>query len=188
MASGGNVFCGKNSRLNVFVEEILVWIGWHGAVRRQITSFGAEDKFVAKDAPGGELLDGRADGTLAALEAVVDRGVDEVDAVLRGGDDCFRVGAVSAGIRLAQISSDADGGDHQIVNLAEVLVRRVVSPFLRVSPRSFERSPVVHDRDRSPLSSVAGVDESASSCSGGASSLAQARNILRYGQPFSRKN
>ena len=188
MTSGGDVLCRENAGLDIFAEEILIWIGRHRIVGRQVAAFGANDEFVALSSVGGKLLQGRANRALAALEAVVDGGIDKVDAVLHRGDDCRRVARISVLIGLAEVGADADRGDNKFAHFAEMLVGRVAAPFFRESPCSVQRGSVGHCGGWSPLLSAAGAGGVVSDCSGGASSLAQARIILRYGQPFSRKN
>ena len=94
MTSSGDVLCRENAGLDIFAEEILIWIGRHRIVGCQVAAFSANDEFVALSSVGGKLLQGRSNRALAALEAVVDGGIDKVDAVLHRGDDCRRVARI----------------------------------------------------------------------------------------------
>ena len=76
VAAGDDVVGTEDARLDVFAVEIIVGIAGHFAVGRQVAALGAEDEFVAGEAALGEFFQRGADVALAALEAVVDRGVD----------------------------------------------------------------------------------------------------------------
>jgi hypothetical protein len=56
------------------------------------------------------MFDGGADATLAALEAVVDGAVDDVDAAFDGAGDAGGVGLIGFVAGRAEIGADADGG------------------------------------------------------------------------------
>ena len=58
MAAGNNFLRRKDARLNVFVKKIFVGIGRHGAIGGQVTAFGANYEFVARNIFLGEQLDG----------------------------------------------------------------------------------------------------------------------------------
>ena len=107
MASGSDVFGGKNSALNVLVEKILIGIGGHFSVGSQIARFGAENKLIARIAFRFQLNKCRANAAFATLKPVIDRRVGDVDSVLDGRDDSSGVGSVSAFVRLAEIGADA---------------------------------------------------------------------------------
>src|SRR5215207_9100874 len=66
------------------------------------------------------MFDGFADGALAPLEAVVGRGVDDVDAEFDGAPDGVGVGAVGLFVRAAEVRADADGGEPEVLLEAEV--------------------------------------------------------------------
>ena len=107
VAAGDEVFRRKDARLDVFAKKIFCRFGGHRAVGSEIAAFGADDEFFAGETLCGELLDGCADAAFAALEAVVDGGVDEVDAVFGGGDDCGGVARVDFWIGLAEVGADS---------------------------------------------------------------------------------
>src|SRR5207248_6261097 len=86
VAPGNDFLRRKDARLNVFVKKIFVGIGRHGAVGGQVTAFGANHEFVARDIFLGQQLDGCSDAALAALKSIVDGCVDYVDAALDGRD------------------------------------------------------------------------------------------------------
>ena len=87
MAAGDEVFRRENAGLDVFVQKIFGGLGGHGAIGSEVAALGANHDFVAGKPFGGELFDGGGDAALAALEAVINGGVDEVDAGFDGGDD-----------------------------------------------------------------------------------------------------
>ena len=57
----------------------------------QKSGFGADDNFIALEAP-----EGRADAAFGSLVAVVDGAIEEVDAVFTGGDQGVGIGPVGA--------------------------------------------------------------------------------------------
>src|SRR5215204_5723595 len=66
------------------------------------------------------MSDRFADGALAALEAVVGGGVDDVDAQLDGARDGVRIGAVGLLVRAAEVRADPDRGEPEALLEAEV--------------------------------------------------------------------
>src|SRR5215211_143551 len=66
------------------------------------------------------MSDRIADGALAALEAVVGRGVDDVGAQLDGARDGVGVSAVGLVVRAAEVRADADGGEPEVLLEAEM--------------------------------------------------------------------
>ena len=89
ISSGRKIPGSRNSRAEIFIGVVR-----HVAVGRQKASLRAEDDFVAGKALGSELLQSGADGALAALEAIVDRRIDHIDAAFDRGDDRARIALV----------------------------------------------------------------------------------------------
>src|SRR5215469_17171969 len=87
MAAGGDVFGRENSLVNVFLEEIPVGVGGHGAVGRKVAAFCAHEDFVARKSFVPEDLQSGADASFTALQAVIDSRIDHVDSGFHGGDD-----------------------------------------------------------------------------------------------------
>ncbi len=109
VTSGGNVLGGKNSALNIFLKKILIGISRHFAVGREIAGFSAKHQLVARIAFSLELHQRRADAAFAALKAVIDRGIGNVDSILHGRHDRRGVRRVGALVGLAEIGANADG-------------------------------------------------------------------------------
>src|SRR6266446_8849028 len=110
----------ENSRLNVLAIEIFVGVRGHGTIGGEIAAFGAQDEFVAREAFLRKLLEGGADAALAALETIVDGRVDNVEAILDGGDYGGGVGAVGFVVGLAEVGADAQGRKRQPVGFTKV--------------------------------------------------------------------
>ena len=61
----------------------------------------------ATDDPGGDERAQRgADAPLAPLVAIVDRGVDDVEAALDGAHDGIAIGSVGGGVLIAEIGAE----------------------------------------------------------------------------------
>jgi hypothetical protein len=123
MAARDDIFGNKNSWLNVFAEEIIIWIGGHRAVWREVAAFGANHHFFAWEAFFRELFDGGADAAFALLESIVDSGVDYVDPAFDGRDGRGGVAFVSLCVGLAEIRADSDGRERESLRLAEMASR-----------------------------------------------------------------
>src|SRR5208282_6892697 len=103
VAAGDEVLWSEDAGLDVFVKKIFGGFLGHRAVGSQVAPFGADDEFFAGKTFCGELLDGCADAAFAALEAVIDGGVDEVNAGFSGGGDSGGVACIDLRIGLAEI-------------------------------------------------------------------------------------
>src|SRR6185437_14072107 len=101
---------------------------------------------------GRELLDGRPDVALAALETVIDGRVDEVDAVFGGGYDGRRVIRIGLCIWLAEVCADAERRHYQAVRFAKMAFGGASSEAIGVALRAFECCGFGHSvlRDRNP--------------------------------------
>src|SRR5690349_10879138 len=106
MTAGGEILRAENSLLNVFAKKIFVWIRGHGPIGCQMATFRAQHDFFARKPFRGKLLERGADAALAALKAVVDGAVDDVDAVFHGGNDSGGVSRISFLVGLSKIGSD----------------------------------------------------------------------------------
>lgn len=93
----------------------------------EVAGLGGDDEFLA--AEGAEDL---ADGAFRALGAVVERGVDEVDAAAQGGIEGFGVVAVGGIIGRAEVGADAERGDGEAGGFAEEAVGPVLGEAGRV--------------------------------------------------------
>jgi len=71
------------------------------------------------------LPDRGADAALAALESVVDGGIDYVDAALYRRRNRVGVTLVCLRVGLTQVSADSDGGQEEPLRIAKVAFRGV---------------------------------------------------------------
>ena len=94
------------------LEQVAPHVVGSRAVEGQISALAAEDDLVAADAA---LAESDADGALAALIAVVDRGVDDVDAEVQRFSHRGRVQRVGRGVIATQVGADPQGGQLQSV-------------------------------------------------------------------------
>ena len=84
------------------------------AVERDVTALGRDHHlFAAQFARGHQFAQHFADRAFAALEAVVDGGVDQIDPAEQRAPDGLCVSLVSLVVGLAQISADPDRGNAQ---------------------------------------------------------------------------
>jgi len=113
MASRSNLFCAKDSALEEFVREVFISIRRHFSIGSQESGFCANHNFVTSETLSKKLLQRSAHGTLAALKAIINGGVDDVAAIFDSTYDCSRVSSVCGAIGLAEISSDAYGGKNE---------------------------------------------------------------------------
>src|SRR3984957_10590936 len=122
VASADDVVGRQDARLNVFAIEVVVRIGRHRAVGREVTALRANDEFFAGVALLEEVFDGGADAAFAALKSIVDSAVDDVDPSFDGGCDTGGGGLIGFVTRSAEISADTDGGEDEALGFAEVAV------------------------------------------------------------------
>src|SRR6266571_2837401 len=132
MAAGGKILGAEHSPLNVFTEKIFVRVGGHRAVRRQITALRAQNDFFARKTFRPKLLQRRADAAFAALEAIINRAVEDVDAALHGGKDSNGIRFIGLFVGLAEIGSDSQRGKRHSVCCPEMAGSRASSKPLRV--------------------------------------------------------
>ncbi len=122
VAAGDEIFRREDAGLNVFAQKIFGCIFGHGAIGSEIAAFGANHDLFAGEFFCGEVLDGCADAAFAALEAIVDGRVDDVDAGFHGGDDSRGVTGVHFRIELPEIRADTERGQDEALGFAEVAV------------------------------------------------------------------
>ena len=92
----------QNSGTDIFALEIFLGIAGLGGVGRDVAALGGEENLVARETFARKFAQRGADGTLGSLIAIVDGGVDDVDATFDGGDDGSRVGMVGGFVGLAE--------------------------------------------------------------------------------------
>ena len=80
------------------------------AIQGDVASLGAEHHLVATQQPvADQVLQHAADDALRPLAAIVDRGVDDVDAGAEGSAQRVRVHSVRGIIAIAQIGAERQG-------------------------------------------------------------------------------
>ena len=107
----------QNTGLHVFAREVRARVGRQSAIERQVAGFGAHHDFVTLQLSRFDSLPQRhTDIALRALMAVVDGGIENVDAGAQRG--CDGLGAVPVGllIRLAQVGSESDRGKPKLAS------------------------------------------------------------------------
>ncbi len=95
--------------MNIFLEKILIGIGGHFAVGCEVAGFCAKNELIARVAFGFQLHQGSANAAFAALKAIIDRSVGDIDPGFDGAHDGCGVGGVGALVGLAEIGADTDG-------------------------------------------------------------------------------
>ena len=119
--------------------KIAAWIARRRAVKRQKTTFGRDDHFVAAVALGRELLERGADRSFASLTAIVDRAVDDVAARFDGANDRFSVLLVGGVVMIAEISAHADRRHPQALDLVKMFRRNLAVEALPITLRTRRR-------------------------------------------------
>ena len=169
VAPRSNVLRVEHAFLNVLIEEILVGLRGHFAVGREIASFGADNDFVPRETAPGELGKRVPNAAFAALEAVVDRGIYEVDSAFHRGDYSFRVCGIGGRVGIAEVRADAERGNREASadsgQFPEMSIRRALGESPGVTARPFRRR-----EHRHPFFSLS---------SRGASKREQARRMRR---------
>src|SRR5260370_7361361 len=119
MATGRDIFRGKNPGLNVFAEEIFVGVSGHRSVWRKISTLGANHDLLALETSCCKLLDGCADVSFAALKSVIDGSGENVDAFFHRGDGRGCISLVSLCVRLPEVSANPHGRKHEASPFSE---------------------------------------------------------------------
>src|SRR5262249_10184611 len=144
-----------------------------------------KDDFFARDTVGAELSERGADATFAALEAIVDSGVQNVDPGLDSGDRRRRVAGVGGRIGLAEIGAHADGGEHQALRFAEMGLGGALGKSQGVALGGLLGGRLCHEAPWLDCGGSRLLSWPAPGCA--VSRREQARRMRRYGQSFSRK-
>ncbi len=186
VAAGGDIFRGEDSGLNVLAEKILVRVGRHGTVGRQVTALRAHHDFLAFEAFRGKLPDGSAEASLAALKSVIDCSVHHIEAALHRRNSRRRIALIRLCVRLPEVCANPHGREHQAVRISKMACGGTARELLRVARCSFFGCGFGHDAPSGGCAVPAAGSESAPLVFG-ARSREHARRILRYGQSFSRK-
>ena len=128
-----------------------IWLGTRGRrgiIEREIAALRADDDFVACDIACGEgFPEGRADGALGSLAPIVDRGIDEVDAVAERMIDGGGIPIVLGVVTLAEVGTDADRRDQGAAGDRAVEVgREAILEASGIAQRSVGRRPAPQPR------------------------------------------
>src|SRR5688500_9375189 len=92
------------------IRQIRLTTHRRGAVQRDVTTFRADDDFIARHHRCGDrVAQCRAHGALRPLAPIVDRRVDDVDTLLEGRSDRTRVPRVIRLVALAEVGPDTEG-------------------------------------------------------------------------------
>jgi hypothetical protein len=137
MPAGDEVFGFEDARLHVHVAHVLGGIDRNRPVEREVAALRAEDELIAaRHVLALERHQHLTDQPLAALGAVVDRGVEQVAAEMEGVDDRLAIACVGGVVLVAQVGAEADRRDRQAVERPEVgrWQSRSVSRYAAVSP------------------------------------------------------
>src|SRR5262249_32341740 len=128
-------------RLDVRRREVRAWIARDGAVEWDESALGRHDDLVALDeATADRGAQRRADRALAALMAIVHRGVEHVDAELQGPDDGVLIEDVGRAVLGAEVGAEAERrGRAAAGQLAEVAGRHASRGPLGVAARALDR-------------------------------------------------
>src|SRR5512142_472692 len=112
MSAGNELFAMENLRIEKLplqVRLILLSATWRRRVERYISAFRAHDQLVPTDrARRDRLLNRGAGDTFSPLAAVVDRRVDDVEALLDGVPDRRPVRRIDIVRAVAEVGTDAD--------------------------------------------------------------------------------
>ena len=124
------------------------------------------------------MLERRADAAFAALKAIIDGAVEEVDSAFCGGDDRSGVGFIGHFVGLPEVRPEAQRGEQHSLGFPEMAGGRARGKPLGVAPGSFFRGGFGHDAP-SGGGWGPGAGFFAGSLSPRASKREQARRILR---------
>ena len=118
----------QNSGLDVFACEVAARILRHDAIQRKISSLGAHKNFIAIQFSGSkQLRQSRANVALRTLVAIINRGIEKVDARAQSSDSRLDVGLIGGIVRLAQIGPEPNGREPQMAGAGYVFRTAEVS-------------------------------------------------------------
>src|SRR5215467_6114882 len=103
MAPADNFLGRENAPLNIFIKKIAIGVRWHATVGRQVSGLCTQHQLISRVALAFYLNQSGADTALAPLKPIIDRRIDEVDAIFDGGVHRSGIGRVSPLIRLAKV-------------------------------------------------------------------------------------
>src|SRR5579884_1202313 len=121
MAAGHNVSRSDDTGGDEGFQKVLTRICRITAIEWNISGLSGDHEFVAAAfAAGLKIAKGVSDSPLAALEAIVDRSIDDVRSKLDGAYDCPAIVLVGFRIRLAEVCADADRRHQQALLLPKM--------------------------------------------------------------------
>src|SRR5438067_13689117 len=130
------------------MDEILFDVSSHvtgcRAVKRQITTFRADDDLFTRESASVQLSECCSHGPFASLKAIVRCGINYVRADFNRADNRFGVAPISFFIRLAQVGPNANRREPQILRLAKIILRGDVPEALAIVRKSFRRGTTVN--------------------------------------------
>src|SRR5512138_3351743 len=149
MPAGNELFAMENLRIEKLplqIRLILLSAARRRRVERYVSTFRAHDQLVPTDrACPNRLLNRRAADALSPLAAVVDRRVDDVDALLQRVPDRRPVRGIDIVRAVAEVSTDADRRGVNPARLAKIVRLEYTVEARAVARRSVCRCP---ERDR----------------------------------------
>src|SRR5260370_19300279 len=137
MTAGRDIFRGENSNPNVFAEEVFVRVAGHRSIGREVTALRAHHDFFAFETFRRHLPEGRADASLAALESVVDRSVDHIDAAFHRRNSRRGIAFIRLCVWLPEVCTNSQRGERQSLRFSKMARRSAAGKLLRVACRSF---------------------------------------------------
>src|SRR5207237_8130577 len=113
-------------------------------IERQIAALRTEQQLIARKlAINAQTLERRADGPLAALEAIVRRRVNHVHAEFDGAHDRIGVTLIRRFIRRPQIRAYADGRAPQLLLVAKMVLGGRFAQAFTITRRAFSRTVAI---------------------------------------------
>lgn len=107
MHAADNLFKGRYAWFDESLFNIAANISWRRAVKREITTLGADDYFIAGETLCfGQVAQSRADRTFASLKTVVCGSIDYIGAKLDRANKRGGVAGISLIISIAQIGAN----------------------------------------------------------------------------------
>ena len=121
MAAGDQIVAAEDPRFDPGLLDVGAKIARPAAVERQVTAFGGDHDLLAPHAAfGHRLAQGRANRALAALAAIIDRGIDDVQAALERMHHRRLIARVVRVVVVAEVGPDSDGREGQAPEIPEI--------------------------------------------------------------------